>query len=61
MFVPGGAEVLFPKGCVKRLTQFMWMVSKPSKKLIWLEEHDLLLSSPLELLPHGVTFHKVKR
>ncbi|XP_062849471.1 p53-induced death domain-containing protein 1 [Trichomycterus rosablanca] len=58
VFVPGGAEVLFPRGCVKSPTQFKWAESKPNKKWIWLEEHDLLLSTPLELLPHGATFHK---
>lgn len=61
VFLPGGGELLFPRGCVKFFTQFKWAERKPDRKWIWLEEHDFLLSRPLELLPHGVTFDKVKR
>lgn len=58
VFLPGGGELLFPRGCVKFFTQFKWAERKPDRKWIWLEEHDFLLSRPLELLPHGVTFDK---
>ncbi|KAK3558308.1 hypothetical protein QTP86_014693 [Hemibagrus guttatus] len=58
VFLPGGGELLFPRGCVKSFTQFKWAERKPYRKWIWLEEHDFLLSRPLELLPHGVTFDK---
>ncbi|XP_060743466.1 p53-induced death domain-containing protein 1 [Tachysurus vachellii] len=58
VFLPGGGELLFPRGCVKVFTQFKWAERKPDRKWIWLEEHDFLLSRPLELLPHGVTFDK---
>lgn len=58
VFLPGGGELSFPRGCVKFFTQFKWAESKPDRKWIWLEEHDFLLSRPLELLPHGVTFDK---
>ncbi|KAI5100320.1 p53-induced death domain-containing protein 1 isoform X2, partial [Silurus meridionalis] len=58
VFVPGGGELLFPRGCVKGFTQISWAEKKPDRKWIWLEEHDYLLSRPLELLPHGVTFDK---
>ncbi|TSK13474.1 p53-induced death domain-containing protein 1 [Bagarius yarrelli] len=58
VFLPGGGELLFPKGSVKVFTQFKWAERKPDQKWIQLEEHDLLLSCPLELLPHGITFEK---
>ncbi|KAL6474584.1 hypothetical protein MHYP_G00181450 [Metynnis hypsauchen] len=58
VFLPGGAELLFPRGCVGGVTQFKWSERKPDKKWVQLEEHDLLLNRPLELLPHGATFNK---
>ncbi|KAL7857675.1 hypothetical protein AOLI_G00177770 [Acnodon oligacanthus] len=58
VFLPGGAELLFPCGCVGGVTQFKWSERKPDKKWVQLEEHDLLLNRPLELLPHGATFNK---
>ncbi|KAL7867685.1 hypothetical protein SRHO_G00090690 [Serrasalmus rhombeus] len=58
VFLPGGAELLFPHGCVGGVTQFKWSERKPDKKWVQLEEHDLLLNRPLELLPHGATFNK---
>lgn len=51
---------MFPQGCVKGFTRFKWAERKPNRKWIWLEEHEFLLCRPLELLPHGVTFDKVK-
>ncbi|KAG9280775.1 p53-induced death domain-containing protein 1 [Astyanax mexicanus] len=58
VFIPGGAELLFPRGCVQKLTPLKWAERKPDKKWVQLEEHDVLLSRPLELLPHGATFEK---
>ncbi|XP_066524378.1 p53-induced death domain-containing protein 1 isoform X2 [Hoplias malabaricus] len=58
VFIPGGAELLFPRGCVVGVTELKWAERKPDKKWVQLEEHDILLSRPLELLPHGVTFDK---
>ncbi|XP_036432382.1 p53-induced death domain-containing protein 1 isoform X1 [Colossoma macropomum] len=58
VFLPGGAELLFPRGCVGGVTQFKWAERKPDKKWVQLEEHDFLLNRPLELLPHGTTFNK---
>lgn len=59
VFLPGGAELLFPPGCLLKTTRLEWFEKRPERKWVWLEEHDILLSRPLELLPHGVTFMKV--
>ncbi|XP_051545470.1 p53-induced death domain-containing protein 1 [Myxocyprinus asiaticus] len=58
VFLSGGAELLFPRGCVSIVTQLKWAERRPDKKWVWLEEHDVLLSRQLELLPHGSTFEK---
>ncbi|XP_026883077.2 p53-induced death domain-containing protein 1 isoform X1 [Electrophorus electricus] len=58
VYLPGGAELLFPRGCVEGVIHFNWAERKPDKKWVWLEEHDFLLSRPLELLPHGAIFDK---
>ncbi|KAM9854788.1 p53-induced death domain-containing protein 1 [Aulostomus maculatus] len=58
VFLPGGAELLFPPGCLVTNTRLEWVERRPEKKWVWLEEHDILLSRPLELRPHGVTFLK---
>ncbi|KAM6937653.1 p53-induced death domain-containing protein 1 [Xenentodon cancila] len=58
VFLPGGAELLFPPRCVLSTTRLRWAERRPHKRWVWLEEHDVLLSRPLELLPHGVTFLK---
>ncbi|KAM7414701.1 hypothetical protein PAMA_019490 [Pampus argenteus] len=56
VFLPGGAELLFPPGCLVTTTRLEWVERRPEKKWVWLEEHDILLSRPLELRPHGITF-----
>ncbi|KAI3371252.1 hypothetical protein L3Q82_023869 [Scortum barcoo] len=53
---PGGAELLFPPGCLETTTRLEWLVKRPDRKWVVLEEHDILLSRPLELRPHGITF-----
>ncbi|XP_062276027.1 p53-induced death domain-containing protein 1 [Scomber scombrus] len=58
VFIPGGAELLFPPGCLVRRTRLEWVERRPERKWVWLEEHDILLSRPLELRPHGITFLK---
>ncbi|XP_071353422.1 p53-induced death domain-containing protein 1 isoform X2 [Trachinotus anak] len=58
VFLPGGAELLFPPGCLVKTTRLEWFEKRPEKKWVWLEEHDILLSRPLELRPHGITFLK---
>ncbi|XP_073725040.1 p53-induced death domain-containing protein 1-like [Misgurnus anguillicaudatus] len=58
VFLPGGAELLFPRRCVSAITQLKWGERRPDRKWVWLEEHDVLLSRPLELRPHGATFQK---
>ncbi|XP_018620559.1 p53-induced death domain-containing protein 1 isoform X3 [Scleropages formosus] len=58
VFLPRGAELLFPQRCVDAITQLEWAEKKPDRKWVWLEEHDYLLSWPLELRPHGVLFQK---
>ncbi|XP_035499642.2 p53-induced death domain-containing protein 1 [Scophthalmus maximus] len=58
VFLPGGAELLFPPGCLVRTTRLEWIEKRPERKWVWLEEHDILLSRPLELRPHGITFLK---
>lgn len=59
MFLPGGAELLFPPGCLPTTRRLEWVEKRPEKKLVHLEEHELLLSCPLELRPHGIHFLKV--
>lgn len=59
VFLPGGAELLFPPGCLAKATRLEWVEKRPERKWVRLEEHDILLSRPLELRPHGVTFLKV--
>ncbi|XP_061773183.1 p53-induced death domain-containing protein 1 isoform X3 [Nerophis ophidion] len=58
VFLPGGAVLLFPPGCVHKPTTLEWVERGPQRKWVLLEEHDILLSRPLELRPHGVTFLK---
>ncbi|XP_044050446.1 p53-induced death domain-containing protein 1 isoform X2 [Siniperca chuatsi] len=58
VFLPGGAELLFPPGCLLTTTRLEWVERRPERKWVWLEEHDILLSRPLELRPHGITFLK---
>ncbi|XP_076125332.1 p53-induced death domain-containing protein 1 [Alosa pseudoharengus] len=58
VFIPGGAELLFPRQCVASATRLKWVEHKLDRKWVWLEEHDFLMSRPLELLPHGVSFEK---
>ncbi|KAK7117239.1 hypothetical protein R3I94_022714 [Phoxinus phoxinus] len=58
VFLPGGAELLFPRKCVNTVTQLQWAERRPDRKWVWLEEHDILLSRQLELRPHGATFDK---
>ncbi|KAM8892933.1 p53-induced death domain-containing protein 1 [Spinachia spinachia] len=58
VFLPGGAELLFPPGCLLTTTRLKWAEKRPERKWVWLEEHDILLSRPLELRPHGITFLK---
>ncbi|XP_029378498.1 p53-induced death domain-containing protein 1 [Echeneis naucrates] len=58
VFLPGGAELLFPPGCLVETTRLEWIEKRPERKWVWLEEHDILLSRPLELRPHGITFFK---
>lgn len=59
VFLPGGAELLFPPGCLGTTTTLQWVERRPVRKWVWLEEHDILLSRPLELRPHGITFLQV--
>ncbi|KAK5867285.1 hypothetical protein PBY51_011791 [Eleginops maclovinus] len=58
VFLPGGAELLFPPGCLVTTTKLKWVEKRPERKMVRLEEHDILLSRPLELSPHGITFLK---
>uniref|UniRef100_A0A4W5L6S6 P53-induced death domain protein 1 n=1 Tax=Hucho hucho TaxID=62062 RepID=A0A4W5L6S6_9TELE len=58
VFLPGGAELLFPSGCLATTTTLQWAERMPDRKWVWLEEHDFLLSRPLELLPHSIAFLK---
>uniref|UniRef100_A0A3Q4HE48 P53-induced death domain protein 1 n=1 Tax=Neolamprologus brichardi TaxID=32507 RepID=A0A3Q4HE48_NEOBR len=58
VFLPGGAELVFPPGCIVTATKLAWAEKRPQQKWVQLEEHEILLSRPLELRPHGVTFLK---
>lgn len=59
VFLPGGAELLFPPGCLQRTTTLKWLWKKPERRWVHLEDHEILLSRPLELRPHGIAFLKV--
>lgn len=59
VFLPGGAELIFPPGCLSKTRRLEWVENTPEKKLVHLEEHEILLSCPLELRPHGINFLKV--
>ncbi|XP_077424683.1 p53-induced death domain-containing protein 1 [Vanacampus margaritifer] len=58
VFLPGGTQLLFPPGCLQSQTTLEWAERRPQRKWVLLEEHDILLSRPLELRPHGITFLK---
>ncbi|KAM8860984.1 p53-induced death domain-containing protein 1 isoform 2-T2 [Synchiropus picturatus] len=58
VFLPGGSELLFPPGCLQTTTEVNWAEKRPYRKLVHLEEHEILLSCPLELQPHGIKFLK---
>ncbi|XP_017261065.1 p53-induced death domain-containing protein 1 [Kryptolebias marmoratus] len=58
VFLPGGAELLFPPGCLLSSTKLRWAEKRPDRRWVLLQEHDILLSRPLELRPHGITFLK---
>uniref|UniRef100_A0AAV2L2B3 P53-induced death domain-containing protein 1 n=1 Tax=Knipowitschia caucasica TaxID=637954 RepID=A0AAV2L2B3_KNICA len=58
VFLPGGAELLFPPGCLLISTRLKWLWMKPDRKWVHLEDHEILLSRPLELSPHGIAFLK---
>ncbi|KAL0968859.1 hypothetical protein UPYG_G00272810 [Umbra pygmaea] len=58
VFLPGGAELLFPPRSLATFTRLQWAERRPDRKWVWLDEHDFLLSQPLELLPHGISFLK---
>ncbi|KAG5839856.1 hypothetical protein ANANG_G00209530 [Anguilla anguilla] len=50
----GGASL--PRGAVATTRRLKWAEKRPDRKWVQLEEHDFLLSRPLELLPHGTAF-----
>ncbi|KAM9808344.1 p53-induced death domain-containing protein 1 [Neosynchiropus ocellatus] len=58
VFLPGGSELLFPPGCLQTTTELRWAEKRPCRKLVRLQEHEILLSRPLELEPHGMMFLK---
>ncbi|XP_069037614.1 p53-induced death domain-containing protein 1 isoform X1 [Lepisosteus oculatus] len=57
VFLPGGAELVFPRDAVSMVT-VQWAERRPHRKWVWLEDHDILLSRALELRPHGTAFQK---
>ncbi|KAK7892103.1 hypothetical protein WMY93_024066 [Mugilogobius chulae] len=58
VFLPGGAELLFPSGCLHTAIRLEWVWRRPDRKWVHLEDHEILLSRPLELRPHGISFLK---
>ncbi|MBN3294959.1 PIDD1 protein, partial [Amia calva] len=54
--LPGGAELVFPRGAVSTATALEWAETRPDRKWVWLDDHDILLSRALELRPHGTAF-----
>uniref|UniRef100_A0A3B3Z7D7 Uncharacterized protein n=1 Tax=Periophthalmus magnuspinnatus TaxID=409849 RepID=A0A3B3Z7D7_9GOBI len=51
-------ELLFPPGCLHTTTRLEWVWKRPERKWVHLEDHEILLSRPLELRPHGIAFLK---
>ncbi|XP_073514778.1 p53-induced death domain-containing protein 1 isoform X2 [Phyllobates terribilis] len=58
IFLPHGFHLYFPPGAVSCTTRIHYQVLLPDLQHVRLGHHDVLLSSTLELQPHGIQFHQ---
>ncbi|NXK96589.1 PIDD1 protein, partial [Formicarius rufipectus] len=56
--LPGGIVLSFPPGAASDPLQIYFKYLEPDPQWVKLRHHDVLLSSVLELQPHGVEFQK---
>ncbi|KAG9475613.1 hypothetical protein GDO78_003813 [Eleutherodactylus coqui] len=58
VFLPHGFHLCFPPGAVLCKTRIYYQILLPDQQHVRLGHHDVLLSSTLELQPHGTQFHQ---
>ncbi|XP_068116371.1 p53-induced death domain-containing protein 1 [Hyperolius riggenbachi] len=58
VFLPDGLQLSFPPGAVSSPLKIVFQIFPPDLQHVRLGHHDVLLSSTLELQPHGVQFHQ---
>ncbi|XP_073460922.1 p53-induced death domain-containing protein 1 isoform X2 [Aquarana catesbeiana] len=58
VFIPGGFQLCFPSGAVSYPMKIGFQIFQPDSQHVRLGHHDVLLSSTLELQPHGIQFHQ---
>ncbi|KAM5138505.1 p53-induced death domain-containing protein 1 isoform 1-T2 [Mantella aurantiaca] len=58
VFIPGGFQLCFPCGAVSCPMKIGFQIFQPDSQHVRLGHHDVLLSSTLELQPHGIQFHQ---
>ncbi|XP_069596161.1 p53-induced death domain-containing protein 1 [Ranitomeya imitator] len=58
IFLPHGFHLCFPPGAVSYPTRIHYQILLPDLQHVRLGHHDVLLSSTLELQPHGLQFHQ---
>ncbi|KAM4017108.1 p53-induced death domain-containing protein 1 isoform 2-T3 [Anomaloglossus baeobatrachus] len=58
IFLPHGFHLCFPPGAVSCTTRIHFQILLPDQQHVRLGHHDVLLSSTLELQPHGIQFHQ---
>ncbi|XP_075693711.1 p53-induced death domain-containing protein 1 isoform X2 [Rhinoderma darwinii] len=56
VFLPHGFHLCFPPGSVSTTTRIYYQILLPDQQHVRLGHHDVLLSSTLELQPHGIQF-----
>ncbi|KAM3919668.1 p53-induced death domain-containing protein 1 [Leptodactylus fuscus] len=56
VFLPHGFHLCFPPGAVSCDTRIYYQILFPDQQHVRLGHHDVLLSSTLELQPHGIQF-----
>ncbi|XP_053304591.1 p53-induced death domain-containing protein 1 [Spea bombifrons] len=58
VFLPCGTQIYFPPLAVSSTLTIYFQTLPPGNKHVRLSHHDVLLSSALELRPHGIQFHQ---
>ncbi|XP_018421163.1 PREDICTED: p53-induced death domain-containing protein 1 [Nanorana parkeri] len=58
VLIPGGFQLCFPHGAVSFPKKIGFQIFQPDSQHVRLGHHDVLLSSTLELQPHGIQFHQ---